>query len=196
VQVPVATTPASVETTEIEQLDTVRRQEDAAKLALLRRVHAALKPRVTLVFMNDAREDRILQLKANMKKHGLNRCEWLINSSTKDERFHAVRKAQLGKIQYLFCSDMASRGLDLKGITHVINLDCPRDYVTYLHRAGRVGRIGGYVHSKVLTMTTPETRDIFTEQAAILGIEVDLVAPSHGEMTPVAATAVEPDVSD
>jgi len=47
-----------------------------------------------------------------------------------------------GKISLLVASDLAARGLDIKGITHIFNLDLPEDPQLYLHRVGRTGRAG------------------------------------------------------
>lgn len=47
-----------------------------------------------------------------------------------------------GKIQLLVASDLAARGLDIPGITHIFNLDLPEDPQVYIHRVGRTGRAG------------------------------------------------------
>jgi superfamily II DNA/RNA helicase len=49
---------------------------------------------------------------------------------------------RIGKIQFLIASDIAARGLDIDGITHIFNLDIPEDPKGYLHRVGRTGRNG------------------------------------------------------
>jgi superfamily II DNA/RNA helicase len=46
-----------------------------------------------------------------------------------------------GNIQLLVASDIAARGLDIEGVTHIFNLDVPQDSRDYLHRAGRTGRV-------------------------------------------------------
>ena len=47
-----------------------------------------------------------------------------------------------GKVKYLIATDVASRGIDVTGISHVINFDLPADIENYVHRIGRTGRIG------------------------------------------------------
>ncbi len=47
-----------------------------------------------------------------------------------------------GKVKYLIATDVASRGIDVSGISHVINFDLPADIENYVHRVGRTGRIG------------------------------------------------------
>ena len=44
------------------------------------------------------------------------------------------------KIQYLIATDVATRGLDVDGVTHVFNYDIPEDVESYIHRIGRTGR--------------------------------------------------------
>ena len=58
------------------------------------------------------------------------------------DREAALRGFKDGTISVLIATDVASRGLDVKGITHVINYDFPRDMEDYVHRVGRTGRAG------------------------------------------------------
>jgi superfamily II DNA/RNA helicase len=57
-------------------------------------------------------------------------------------RERALRAFRKGKIDVLVATDVAARGLDVSGVTHVINYDCPEDPDTYTHRIGRTGRAG------------------------------------------------------
>ncbi|MFI7598350.1 DEAD/DEAH box helicase [Actinoplanes sp. NPDC049681] len=57
-------------------------------------------------------------------------------------RERALRAFRTGKIDVLVATDVAARGLDVSGVTHVINYDCPEDPDTYTHRIGRTGRAG------------------------------------------------------
>ncbi len=57
-------------------------------------------------------------------------------------RERALRAFRSGKVDVLVATDVAARGLDVSGVTHVINYDCPEDAETYVHRIGRTGRAG------------------------------------------------------
>src|SRR5690606_27469652 len=57
-------------------------------------------------------------------------------------RERALRAFRSGKIDVLVATDVAARGIDVAGVTHVINLQCPEDENTYIHRIGRTGRAG------------------------------------------------------
>src|SRR5258708_34734728 len=58
------------------------------------------------------------------------------------QRERALRAFRNGKIDVLVATDVASRGLDVDDVTHVINYECPEDDKAYLHRTGRTGRAG------------------------------------------------------
>ena len=58
------------------------------------------------------------------------------------QREKALSRFQAGKIDTLVATDVASRGIDVEDITHVINFDAPEDRDTYVHRIGRTGRAG------------------------------------------------------
>jgi len=57
-------------------------------------------------------------------------------------RERALRAFRNGKIDVLVATDVAARGLDVTGVSHVINYDCPEDVDAYVHRIGRTGRAG------------------------------------------------------
>lgn len=57
-------------------------------------------------------------------------------------REQALRAFRSGKVDILVATDVAARGIDVEGVTHVINYECPEDDKTFLHRVGRTGRAG------------------------------------------------------
>jgi superfamily II DNA/RNA helicase len=57
-------------------------------------------------------------------------------------RERALRRFRTGRIDVLVATDVAARGIDVEGVTHVINYSCPEDDKTYVHRTGRTGRAG------------------------------------------------------
>ena len=57
-------------------------------------------------------------------------------------RERALTRFRGDKIDVLVCTDVAARGIDVEGVTHVINNTCPEDEKTYIHRIGRTGRAG------------------------------------------------------
>ena len=61
---------------------------------------------------------------------------------TQPQRERALNDFRRGRIRFLVATDVASRGLDIDGVTHVINYDVPNDPLQYFHRIGRTGRAG------------------------------------------------------
>ncbi len=57
-------------------------------------------------------------------------------------REQALRAFRAGKVDVLVATDVAARGIDVEGVTHVVNYQCPEDEKTYVHRIGRTGRAG------------------------------------------------------
>lgn len=62
---------------------------------------------------------------------------------TQSKREKAMKRFREAKTQFLVATDVAARGLDVEGVTHVYNYDIPQDVESYVHRIGRTGRAGG-----------------------------------------------------
>ena len=77
------------------------------------------------------------------------------------------------KLRVLLSSDLAARGLDIVGITHVIQLDLASDADSYVHRSGRSGRIGA--EGQVVSIITPEQEFVLNRLANKLFLEMDCI---------------------
>ncbi|MBU0572478.1 DEAD/DEAH box helicase [Patescibacteria group bacterium] len=62
-------------------------------------------------------------------------------NKTQNQRQRSLEQFRHGRVSALIATDVASRGIDVDDITHVINYDLPEDYDTYIHRIGRTGRV-------------------------------------------------------
>ena len=71
-------------------------------------------------------------------------------------RFATLEKFKAGELQLLVCSDVAARGLDIGGLSHVFNFDVPHHAEDYVHRIGRTGRAGLEGHA--FTIAMPDDR--------------------------------------
>lgn len=69
-------------------------------------------------------------------------CDTLHGDIPQRARSRVIKALQNGRINILIATDVAARGIDINGITHVINFDLPRDIEDYVHRIGRTGRAG------------------------------------------------------
>jgi len=92
-----------------------------------------------IVFANTKR--RIEKLSNDVWSSGFN-CVIMSGDKTQQERDQGLADFISGKSQMMFATDVCSRGLDIKGVTHVINYDMARDVESYIHRIGRTGRAG------------------------------------------------------
>jgi ATP-dependent RNA helicase DeaD len=62
---------------------------------------------------------------------------------TQPQRDFVTDSFRKGKLKFLIATDVAARGLDIQGITHIINYDVPLEALVYFHRIGRTARMGG-----------------------------------------------------
>jgi len=113
--------------------------EQREKIEVLRKLLRIINPKRALIFVNKSEE--IEETTSKLNYHGF-KVEGIHSTSVKFDRKKAMEDFRAGKIQCLVASDVAARGLDIKGITHVFNLDMPEKPQDYLHRAGRTGRAG------------------------------------------------------
>lgn len=109
------------------------------KIKILRKLVASIKPKKAIVFIN--KDSQIQELTAKLQHHHIS-AFGIYGNASKEERKKALNGFRTGKYKFLIASDIAARGLDVKGVTHIINLDLPRDSKEYLHRVGRTGRAG------------------------------------------------------
>nr|WP_226038209.1 DEAD/DEAH box helicase [Aquibacillus saliphilus] len=81
------------------------------------------------------------------------RAEGIHGDLTQGKRMSVLNKFKNGRIEILVATDVAARGLDISGVTHVYNLDVPQDPESYVHRIGRTGRAGKT--GEAITFITP-----------------------------------------
>jgi superfamily II DNA/RNA helicase len=94
------------------------------------------------------------------------------------QRERALARFESGAIDTLVATDVAARGIDIDGISHVINFDPPPDSETYVHRVGRTGRAGR--QGIGITLLSPEQHRDVTKLAGQLGIDHGLQGAGHG----------------
>src|SRR3954463_7800738 len=133
----------------------------------------------TLVFVRTKRgADRLVKKLGNQKV----RATAMHGNKSQGQRRRALADFENGKIDTLVATDVASRGIDVDEITHVINFDAPEDRDTYVHRPGRTGRAGasGVAASFVL----PDQHRDMHKNATDLGLHQEFTSGpgfQHGE---------------
>jgi len=96
-------------------------------------------PELAIVFGRTKR--RVDELSEALQKRGYS-ADGLHGDLSQNQRDNVMRKFRDGSIDVLVATDVAARGLDVSGVTHVVNFDLPQDPESYVHRIGRTGRAG------------------------------------------------------
>ena len=128
--------PASVATTITEGLALVAEHD---KRELLRRLIRTQKVQNALIFCNRKRDVDILYKSLTRHKFDVGA---LHGDMAQTVRFSTLEKFKANDLRLLVCSDVAARGLDIGGLSHVFNFDVPHHAEDYVHRIGRTGRAG------------------------------------------------------
>lgn len=113
--------------------------ESRDKISTLKSFILAEKPEKLLVFTSRADQVENIAQKLQYKKVD---CMTLHAKTDKKERKAAIDRFRNGKCRILITSDLASRGLDIPGITHIVQMDLPSNEDFFVHRSGRTARAG------------------------------------------------------
>jgi superfamily II DNA/RNA helicase len=142
--------PASVATTITEGLVLVAEHD---KRESLRRLIRTQKVQNALIFCNRKSEVDILHRSLLRHKFDVGA---LHGDMAQTVRFATLEKFKANELRLLVCSDVAARGLDIGGLSHVFNFDVPHHAEDYVHRIGRTGRAG--LEGRAFTIASPEDR--------------------------------------
>ena len=124
---------------------------EEGKPETLMRLIDRLNPYLMLVFCIS--KERAKEVDEFLGEHGYNAAV-LTGDMSAAKRKTVMKQFREAKLQILAASDIAARGLDVEGVTHVINYDVPHDASWYVHRVGRTGRAGK--DGIAITLYTPE----------------------------------------
>jgi superfamily II DNA/RNA helicase len=162
----------------IEHFYVVVDQRDKADM--IRKLVHATKTRKAIVFThrNETAED----LASRLEHHKIAVAD-LHSTYDKEVRKQAMQNFRNGKATVMIASDVAARGLDIAGITHVFNLDIPSKGKDYLHRVGRTGRAGTHGVA-VSVLVRPEVR-LVKQFEQDFSISIREVILREGEMLAV-----------
>ena len=141
---------ATVATTIVAGLALVAEHD---KREALRRLIRSEDVQNALIFCNRKSEVDILY--KSLTRHGFS-VGALHGDMPQPARFATLEKFKAGAIRLLVCSDVAARGIDIGGLSHVFNFDVPHHSEDYVHRIGRTGRAGREGHA--YTLASPDDR--------------------------------------
>jgi ATP-dependent RNA helicase DeaD len=109
------------------------------KFDVLCRVLDMEGPQLAIIFGRTKR--RVDELSEGLSKRGYF-AEGLHGDLSQNQRNHVMKKFKSGQLEILVATDVAARGIDVTGVTHVFNFDLPQTPDSYVHRVGRTGRAG------------------------------------------------------
>ena len=145
----------------------------------VRQLLNALKAERIIVFLH--RNDGVSELN-EMLSHQEYKVVEIHGQCDKFERQKALTQFRKGKARVLIASDVAARGLDIKGVDVIVNLDLPSQSQDYVHRVGRTGRAGASGIS--ISLVAPNEMPILKRYKKELGIELAGATLARGHFTP------------
>ncbi|MFO0807141.1 MAG: DEAD/DEAH box helicase [Gemmataceae bacterium] len=132
--------------------------DEDRKFDLLLRLLVTERPRQCIIFTQRKRTADKLGMKLQSKLPGL--AEAMHGDLPQTSRDRIMKGFRAGKIAILIATDVVGRGIDVTGISHIINYDLPEDIENYVHRIGRTGRMGK--DGAAISLVTPEQGDLLT----------------------------------
>jgi len=115
------------------------RAKEYEKFDIMTRLLDVQTPELTIVFGRTKR--RVDELAKGLEARGY-KAEGIHGDLSQQKRMSVLRSFKNGDLDILVATDVAARGLDISGVTHVYNYDIPQDPESYVHRIGRTGRAG------------------------------------------------------
>jgi superfamily II DNA/RNA helicase len=159
--------PASTNTLITERLVEVDARK---KREVLRGLIESDNVRTAIIFCN--RKTTVRELAKSLKQHGYKAGE-IHGDMDQASRIKELDFFKSGEINILVASDVAARGLDVKGVSHVFNFDAPWHPDDYVHRIGRTGRAGAT--GSAFTFVTPADEEAITQIEKLTGHKIERV---------------------
>ena len=134
-----------------------------------------------IVFSN--RKTTVRDLEKSLKRAGF-KAGQIQGDMEQAERIRELDRFKAGEITVLVASDVAARGLDIKGVSHVFNYDVPWHPDDYVHRIGRTGRAGA--KGKAFTLATPADAEAVANIEKLTGVKIERVGAAPSAAAPMA----------
>jgi len=132
--------------------------QDNLKFSLLVHLLKNEKSDLVMIFCNTQRNTDFIA--RNLKAAGINALA-IHGGFSQEKRNRTMEQFHSKNVKVLVCTDVASRGLDIKGISHIYNYDIPKDSKDYIHRIGRTARAGK--EGKVINIVANRDYDNFNK---------------------------------
>ena len=186
VQIEVARSGTTVEKI-VQELFVVRRE---AKIALLGKLLTQYRGSVLLFSRTKHGAHKICR---DLKAMG-HRAAEIHSDKSLGQRRDALEGFKVGRYRVLVATDIAARGIDVKGIELVVNFDLPDDAENYVHRIGRTGRAG--MEGRAISFATPDQFELVTEIQRLIRTDIPLMKhpdlPGENFLLPVRSVTAPP----
>ena len=127
--------------------------DEDRKLPLLLRILAAEKPQQVIVFTRTKRgADKLYEKFSRRLKSDRIAC--IHGDLPQRKRDRVIKDLRAGELRLLIATDVVGRGIDVSGISHIINFDIPESCDDYVHRVGRTGRLSSDQNGRAVTFVT------------------------------------------
>jgi superfamily II DNA/RNA helicase len=160
------------------------------KRETLRKVIASESVTNALIFCNRKKDVDVLA--SSLRKHGF-KVAGLHGDMVQSQRTATLQSFRDGEINLLVATDVAGRGIDIRGLSHVFNFDVPFHAEDYIHRIGRTGRAG--MSGRAITLVTNDDGKFVDAIQHLIKKKIDILdAPAveaEAESTSTAAVAVD-----
>ena len=139
-----------------------------------------------IIFSN--RKTTVRDLAQSLKRSGF-RVGQIHGDMEQPERIAELDRFKGGEINVLVASDVAARGLDIKGVSHVFNYDVPWHPDDYVHRIGRTGRAGAT--GTAITLVTPEDAEAIAAIEKLTSHKIERITTASADRSPEPAAQAE-----
>lgn len=170
--------PEDVTVQSIEQITYITTIEE--KPTLLFNIIMQKKMERVLVFANRREEAR--RLKETFEAYGIS-CDFISGDVDQRQRIKRLENFREGKVRILVATDVASRGIHVEAISHVINYNMPQDVEEYVHRIGRTGRAGASGVS--INFADEDDSHELQKLEDFLGKKIECTFPDESLLTPI-----------
>lgn len=143
---------------------------DRWKIDALATILNRTNPFMAIIFCRT--KARVDKIEAKLEERGYN-VQKLHSDIPQIKREKIIKSFKKAEIQYLIATDVASRGLDITGVTHIFNVDIPEKAETYIHRIGRTARAGE--EGETYLFVDPKDRRVLGEIETLLGKPLERV---------------------
>lgn len=152
------------------------------KRGVLRDLLRGEEVNTAIIFCN--RKTTVRDLNKSLQKSGFRSTE-IHGDMEQSQRIAELERFKKGDVNILVASDVAARGLDIKGVSHVYNFDAPWHPDDYVHRIGRTGRAGAT--GIAYTLVTPDDAENVAEIEKLTGMKIERLKPTSGDPAREAA---------